>query len=158
MHIMMRFTVAVITLLIIPFSTQANCEQDASVQSMFDRLSGDWQGEAVTTPVGPRPYDINFERREPFWIYGHADPGAAVHHWGFYCEAGKLRLRFLTTFRGNREPTLLEATTITDKELVFKADNPAFLSVIVRPGQNHSEFEVLHHGKRHVLIELNRHD
>jgi len=50
----------------------------------------------------------------------------------------------------------LEAIRITDAEIHFKAQNPAFLEVIVRPGYTHSVFEVLHHGERHVLIELER--
>ncbi len=153
---MMRLVTPALVLLIIPFSAQPECEQDSNVQTMFEQLTGDWHGEAVTTPVGPRPYDINFERRDSFWIYGQADPGAAVHHWGFYCEDGRLWLRFLSTFQGNREPILLEAESISDAELRFRAEHPAFLEVIVRPGNNHSQFEVLHHGKRHVLIELNR--
>ena len=43
-----------------------------------------------------------------------------------------------------------------DAELHFKAQTPPFLEVKVRPGTTHSVFEVLHHGERHVLIELAR--
>lgn len=146
-------------LLLIPFmsvSAWPECRTDNDVQALFDRLSGAWHGEAVTTPLGPLRYDIHFTRREPFWIYGKAEPGAADHHWGFYCDGGELWMRFLSTFRGNREPTLLEAITITRAEIQFRAKKPDFLQVKVRPGLNHSQFEVLHHGERHVLIELKR--
>ena len=149
-------TMLVPVLLLVSAATWAECQQVAAVRLFFDRLSGDWQGEAVTTPIGPRPYDISFERRDAFWIYGQADPGAAIHHWGFYCEGSELRLRFLSTFRGNRNPVLLEAIGLKDDEIHFKAENPAFLEVKVRPGYTRSVFEVLHHGKRHVLIELKR--
>lgn len=132
------------------------CEQDNRVLRFFDQLDGAWQGEAVTTPVGPRPYAINFDRRETFWIYGQADPGAAIHHWGFYCDEGQLWLRFLSTFRGNRTPTMLKAKNISDAEIHFKAIDPAFLEVKIRAGNKQGQFEVLHHGKRHVLIELKR--
>ena len=140
--------------LLLSANTWAGCQQVPGVTLFFDRLAGDWQGEAVVTPVGPRPYDIRFERLEPFWIYGQANPGAAIHPWGFYCEDDELRLRFLSTFRGNRDPLLLEAVRITDAEVQFKAQAPAFLEVAVRPGNSRSVIEVLHHGERHVLIEL----
>lgn len=153
---MKRYIIPVLILLILPGFARPDCEGNRDVKAFFDLLSGAWQGEAVTTPVGPRPYNISFERREPLWIYGQAEPGAAVHHWGFYCEDGRLWLRFLSTFRGNRDPVLLEAIAITRSEIHFKANNPDFLELMVRPGQEHSQFEVLHHGKRHVLIELER--
>ena len=137
-------------------SAGMDCELDSKVQHFFGQLEGGWNGEAVTTPVGPRPYDIDFEHREMFWIYGQADPGAAIHHWGFYCDKGELWLRFLSTFRGNRSPTLLKAKTITDSEIHFKAIDPDFLEVKIRPSEKQSQFEVLHHGERHVLIELQR--
>lgn len=149
-------TILALVWVLVSASAWAECPQAPAVELFFDRLSGNWQGEAVTTPVGPRPYDISFERREPFWIYGQANPGAAIHHWGFYCEDAELRLRFLSTFRGNRDPVLLKAIRITDAEILFKAQKPAFLEVKIRPGYTHSVFEVLHHGERHVLIELER--
>ena len=149
-------TTPVLVLLLFSATTWAECQTAPGVRLLFDRLSGDWQGEAVHTPVGPRPYDISFERREPFWIYGQANPGAAIHHWGYYCEDDELRLRFLSTFRGNRDPVFLRAISITDAEIHFKAQTPAFLEVKVRPGYARSVFEVLHHGERHVLIELQR--
>lgn len=153
---MKKYATLVLIVQIIAFPARSDCEADSNIKAFFDVLGGSWQGEAVTTPVGPRPYDISFERREAFWIYGQALPGAAVHHWGFYCENGKLWLRFLSTFRGNLEPTLLEATAITASEIRFKAKHPDFLKVNVRPEQTHSVFEILHHDKRHVLIELSR--
>jgi hypothetical protein len=119
----------VLILQVASFSAWSGCDEDSDVQTFFDRLSGAWQGEAVTTPVGPLPYDISFKRREPFWIYGQAMPGAAVHHWGFYCEHGELWLRFLTTFRGNRDPIVLQAISITDTQTLFKAKTPALARV-----------------------------
>ncbi|PVV13859.1 MAG: hypothetical protein B6D82_07145 [gamma proteobacterium symbiont of Ctena orbiculata] len=141
---------------LIPATTWALCQQSPEARLFFDRLSGDWQGEAVTTPVGPLPYDISFRHRGPFWIYGEADPGAAIHHWDFYCEDEELLLRFLSTFGGNRDPLLLEPIRITDSEIHFKAQDPDFLEVKVRFGARHSAFEILHYGERHVLIELER--
>lgn len=110
----------------------------------------------MITPVGPRPYDIAFKRLEPTSIYGTGNPGAAIHHWRFYCDKEKLWLRFLSTFRGNRDPILLEATTINDAGIHFKAKRPTFLEVKIRLGLTQSTIEVLHHGQRHVLIELFR--
>ena len=134
----------------------ADCPDTPAAGALFDRLAGAWNGRASVTPVGPRPYDIRFERRDRNWIYGSAEPGAAIHHWGFYCRDGGLQLRFLSTFRGNRDPTLLDAVEISDDRLVFQAREPEFLRVVVTPGREQSRFEVLHHGKRHVLIKLER--
>lgn len=152
----MNIYAALLLLPVMSVSAGQDCKLDSKIQSFFDKLDGNWSGEAVTTPVGLRPYDINFERREAFWIYGQADPGAAIHHWGFYCEKDELWLRFLSTFRGNQSPTLLIANTITDTEILFKAISPDFLEVKILPGKQQSLFEVLHYGKRHVLIELSR--
>ncbi len=132
----------------------SDCGDDINVQTFFDRMIGEWKGEAVSSPVGPRPYDIAFKRLESKRIYGTADPGAAIHHWGFYCDKGKLWLRFLSTFSGNRDPILLEATAINVSEIHFKAKLPTFLEVKIRSGQTQSFIEVLHYNQRHVLIEL----
>ena len=43
----------VLILQIAPFSAWSDCDEDSDVQTFFDRLGGTWQGEAVTTPVGP---------------------------------------------------------------------------------------------------------
>ncbi|MBT3048027.1 MAG: hypothetical protein G8D61_21440 [gamma proteobacterium symbiont of Ctena orbiculata] len=141
---------------LLPAAAWAQCQQGPETRLFFDSISGAWQGEAVTTPVGTLPYDIDFKQRGPFRIYGEADPGAAIHHWDFYCESGELRLRFLSTFGGNRDPLLLESIGITTEEIHFKAREPDFLEVKVRFGDRFSVFEVLHHGERHVLIELTR--
>ncbi|MEW8507424.1 MAG: hypothetical protein AB2598_12010 [Candidatus Thiodiazotropha sp.] len=141
---------------LIPTTTWAICQQSAEIRLFFDRLNGAWQGKAMTTPIGPRPYDINFIQRGPFRIYGQANPGAAIHHWDFYCDNERFKLRFLSTFAGNREPLLLEAVRISGTRIDFKAKDPDFLELIVRMGEDHSVFEVLHAGERHVLIELQR--
>ncbi len=134
----------------------AACEDLVPVQALLDTLSGDWKGRATVTPVGPLPYDISFTRRGPHWIYGQAVPGAAIHHWGFYCEDSELWMRFFSTFRGNRTPILLRPVSIKRDEILFRASEPAFLAVSVRAADDAAQFEVLHHGKRHVLIRLQR--
>lgn len=136
----------------------ADCLETPAIASFFDRLAGSWNGRVSVTPIGPRPYDIRFEHRDRGWIHGRANPGAAIHHWGFYCQDDTLQLRFLSTFRGNSTPTLLDAVQVARDKVVFQAREPEFLRVVVTPGRTHSRFEVLHHGERHVLIELRRAD
>ena len=153
---MKRYGALILLWSIVSVAVSSDCGDDINVQAFFNRMIGEWQGEAVTTPVGPLSYDIEFKRLESRSIYGAADPGAAVHHWVFYCDKGKLWLRFLSTFRGNRDPLLLEATAINVSEIHFKAKLPAFLEVVIQSGQTQSFIEVLHHDQRHVLIELVR--
>ncbi|HSH30245.1 MAG TPA: hypothetical protein VK971_10090 [Thiohalobacter sp.] len=152
----MKLLLPALVLALASATAVAECPGTPAAEAFFNRLAGAWNGRASVTPVGPRPYDIHFEQRDSTWIYGSADPGAAIHHWGFYCHGGRLQLRFLSTFRGNRSPTLLDAVEITGERVVFQAREPEFLRVVVTPGWKQSRFEVLHHGKPHVLIELTR--
>ena len=86
----------------------------SDAQKLLHILANEWQGEAVITPLGPRSYDIHFQIRGENWIFGTANPGAALHHWGFYCEDNVLWLRFLSTFRGNTRPILFKGSQRND--------------------------------------------
>jgi hypothetical protein len=130
---------------------------DASrIDAFLAELEGKWQGQAVITPIGPRPYDIAFRRNGQGHLEGAAEPGGAVHHWAFYREGQSLKLRFLSTFRGNRQPIFLTATARAGGAWIFRATKPDFLEVRVRPESQAVTIQVLHHDRLHVEIRLRR--
>ena len=45
-------------------------------------MEGEWQGMAVTTPVGEVKYNIEFSVDEN-GLTGIADTGSSFHHWQF---------------------------------------------------------------------------
>ena len=54
-------------------------------RSFLSSIEGSWKGQAVKTPVGPRPYDIRFRRTSNALVEGHANPGEeATHYWTFF--------------------------------------------------------------------------
>jgi hypothetical protein len=117
-------------------------------------VEGPWAGQARVTPIGPRPYDMTFVRTAPRRVEGEAHPGASIHYWTFYEEDETLRLRFLSTFGGNRQPLFLTATAEHDGVMVFDAPQPGFLAVHVRPQAETLTIEIFLRGKPHVEIHL----
>lgn len=127
------------------------------INEFLATLAGEWTGTAVTTPAGPLSYDLEFRRRADGSIEGAANPGAAIHTWTFYRQEAHLRLRFLSTFRGNRDPILLTAQGQSDDgSVVFQAERPAFLRVYVVVGETNATLRVLHGDRLHVQIRLVR--
>jgi hypothetical protein len=119
-------------------------------------LEGPWSGQASVTPVGPRPYDMTFVRTAPHRVEGEAHPGASTHYWSFYEEEATLRLRFLSTFAGNQTPLWLVAMAEQEEALVFRAVQPHFLAVHVRPQAHTLTMRIFLRGKPHVEIHLAR--
>lgn len=120
-------------------------------------LEGSWAGQAEITPIGPRPYDITFDRVESNRVKGVANPGRALHHWAFFIQDDELRLRFLTTFGGNRDPIQFEAADWDeDGTTTFQALQPAFLKVKIRLDEEHLMMDVFHWDRLHVAIRLAR--
>jgi hypothetical protein len=117
-------------------------------------VEGPWAGQARVTPIGPRPYDMTFVRTAPRRVEGEAHPGASIHYWTFYEEDETLKLRFLSTFGGNRQPLFLTATAEHDGVMVFHAPQPGFLAVHVRPQAETLTIEIFLRGKPHVEIHL----
>jgi len=117
-------------------------------------IEGPWEGQARVTPVGPRPYDMTFVRTGPRQVEGEAHPGASIHYWAFYEEDETLKVRFLSTFRGNRQPLFLTATAEHGGGLVFQAPQPGFLEVHVRPQADTLTLQIFLRGKPHVEIHL----
>jgi hypothetical protein len=120
-------------------------------------LEGDWKGEATKTPIGPRPYDSNFTRTSPERLEGEAHPGSStIHYWTFYQEEQTLKLRFLSTFRGNQQPLFLSATEEQDGEMIFHTPQTDFLEVRVKPFLRNVTIQIFLRGQPHVEIHLVR--
>jgi len=117
-------------------------------------VEGPWEGRASVTPIGPRPYDMTFVRTAPRRVEGEAHPGASIHYWTFYEEDETLKLRFLSTFGGNRQPLFLTATAEHDGAMVFRAPQPGFLAVHVRPQAETLAIQIFLRGNPHVEIHL----
>lgn len=122
----------------------------------LDALVDNWDGRAVRTPHGPLPYDIEFSRVAKGAVAGVADPGAALHYWRFLVEDGQLRLRFLTTFGGNNTPIWLNAETISETTVIFRAEEPPYLHVQVTNTGEEISIDVFLDGAPHVRIRLLR--
>jgi hypothetical protein len=124
--------------------------------SFLSSLEGPGVGRAVKTPVGPRPYDITFQHTIVNQLEGQAHPGKATHFWTFFLEGQTPRLRFLTTFAGNRRPIYLTATTELAGEWIFNTADPEYVEVHVKLRENDLTIRILLRGEFHVQIKLNR--
>lgn len=128
----------------------------ADVSAFLGRIQGAWQGEAIITPIGPRPYDISFAPNAAGEIEGAAEPGGAIHTWAFHRDGEDLKLRFLSTFRGNRQPVVLKARGARDGAVIFQALRPEFLSLRIRAETKTLVMRVFHGDRLHVEIRLHR--
>ena len=123
------------------------------IQSVY----GNWKGCAVTTPIGPRPYDIHFIKKTSGHIEGVADPGeASDHYWSYQLEEGVLWLKFLSTFRGNEDPTWLSAVERRNNTIVFRSKRVRKLKVEVKLLDNKQNIEIFLYEKPHVSIRLEK--
>ncbi|MDH3695387.1 MAG: hypothetical protein OER96_12545 [Gammaproteobacteria bacterium] len=120
-------------------------------------IEGQWVGRAEVTPIGPRPYNITFRRTSQGRVEGSTNPGrSATHYWAFYEENGDLRISFLTTFAGNRDPIFLDAKDWDDNGVLFRAKEPRLLSVRVLSTPDRLLIDVYHWDRPHVSIRLKR--
>ncbi len=124
------------------------------IEGFLTNITGAWRGNAVLTPVGPLPYDITFTRMGDNGVEGAADPGAAIHYWRFVKQEDGVKLRFLSTFRGNTEPIYLLARSRLGKAVVFRALDPSYLEVHVSLAARDSFIRVLLRDELHVEILL----
>jgi hypothetical protein len=120
-------------------------------------IEGSWKGKAVTTPVGPRPYDITFQRAGAYKLEGQAEPGdVSTHYWTFFLDEQLPALRFLSTFAGNRQPVFLEATNERKGEWKFNTQDPDYLEVHVKPRHDDLTIRIYLRREFHVEIKLIR--
>ena len=120
-------------------------------------VQGNWKGCAVSTPIGPRPYDIHFIKKTSGHIEGVADPGqASDHYWSYQLEEGVLWLKFLSTFRGNEDPTWLSAIERRNNTIVFRSKRVRKLKVEVTLLDNKQNIDIFLNEKPHVSIRLEK--
>lgn len=131
-------------------------EAEGWIDRFLSAIEGEWIGQAETTPIGPRPYDISFTETAPGNVEGSVDTGASTHYWTFFDEAGRLRIRFLSTFGGNREPIFLDVDKRESEGIVFRAARPPLLSVRVSLSPEQLRIDVFHWDEPHVEIRLTR--
>jgi hypothetical protein len=149
------FLIALLVTPILPAAAEEPLDA-ASAAAFLERIGGAWQGQAVITPIGPRPYDIRFAHNDAGEIEGAAEPGGATHTWTFRQRDSGLTLRFLSTFRGNRQPILLTASGMSDGAVIFHALRPDFLQVRIRADAQTLVMRVFHGDRLHVEIRLQR--
>ena len=128
------------------------------IDEFFSALPGSWDGQAVETPVGPVDYAIHFHTCDKMVNAGVAELNVSDHHWRFWRDDGELRLTFLSTFRGNQEPTQLRVSETEQETIWFHAPELALLSLSLTLNEPHLDIRVYHHDKPHVYIRLTRSD
>ena len=125
----------------------------------LSKLAGPWKGNATITPLGPRPYDITFVFDDSKRLAGAARPGdVSTHYWTFFVEGNVLKLKFLSTFAGNRQPIYLTANAEEAGIWLFNTEDVHFLEVRVHPQERATRIQIYIRGEHHVEIELVRPD
>jgi hypothetical protein len=128
------------------------------IARFFATIAGTWDGRAIETPVGPVDYAINFHLCDKGVIAGVAELRVSNHHWRFWRSDGELRLTFLSTFRGNQEPTQLVVSKIEENTIWFHAPELALLTLSVTLTEPNMHIRIFHHNEPHVYIHLMRAD
>lgn len=144
-------------LLACPLETSAESQLDQSLDRLISALPGGWDGAALTTPIGQVNYDLAFYRCSESLIAGTAATGASLHFWQFHRQLEGYRIRFMSTFAGNRDPVWLEPTAFKQGTLFFHAPKLELLSLsIAHTTPDQLDINVFHWGKHHVHIRLQR--
>ena len=128
--------------------------QSASEDELLSSLEGNWHGEAVHTPVGPAPYNINFRRVDPGCVSGTAHTGFSNHTWTFCPAEDGVMVNFHSDFRGNKDRIALKSIREEQGKVVFKSAKIAFMDVIVTRADRNFIIDIMHHDELHVRIEL----
>ncbi len=137
-------------------SLTVSSQEKYDVRKFQEILIGEWNGQAVHTPVGPAPYDINFQWLSKDCISGTAYNGFSHHTWTFCVEGKNLKLDFLSDFRGNDQPIHFKPISEKDGVITFIADTHQFMEVLVAMNKEDGLIKVIHNGKLHVQINLER--
>ena len=127
-----------------------------SIERYLQSLPGFWSGEAIETPVGSMNYDMFFHSCSNGTIAGVAKTGASLHYWQFMPDQENFRLRFLSTFGGNRRSTLLLPWASEGEKLKFYAPGLKLLTLEFTFSKRVINIRVFHHDKPHVHIRLAR--
>lgn len=130
------------------------CYPQSFSTELLSGLEGSWRGQAVHTPVGPAPYNVVFSRNESGCVAGTAYTGFSNHSWTFCPAEDGINLNFLSDFRGNDDPILLESIRWEQEKVVFKSAKIAFMDVILARADGKFTIDIMHHDELHVRIEL----
>ncbi|MCG8094138.1 MAG: hypothetical protein JAZ17_11025 [Candidatus Thiodiazotropha endolucinida] len=128
------------------------------MEQLLQSLPGFWMGEAVETPVGRMNYDMVFHTCSDGIVAGVAKTGASLHYWQFIPNQDNHRIRFLSTFRDNRSPTVLLPQPTEGRALSFHAPDLKMLTLTINHSPTVINIRVFHHGKPHVHIQLSQED
>ncbi len=131
---------------------------DTVTGSFFAALPGAWEGRAYETPVGPVDYPIRFHVCDANAVAGVAELEVSDHYWYFRQSEDGLGLTFLSTFRGNQEPTELVVTKTAGHTIWLHAPELQLLTLSLTLDDPDIEIRVFHHQKQHVAIRLTRID
>ncbi len=156
---MTRCVVSLIAVLLsgsVSAATEAYPLPQERIHHFLNALLGPWDGEAVETPVGSVDYDITFQECDDGAHVGVAETGASLHYWRFFEVRGGLRLRFMSTFAGNRQSTLLLPSGIQENAIRLFAPQQEILTLNITPERSQIDIRVFHWGKPHVRIVLER--
>ncbi|MCU7865110.1 MAG: hypothetical protein KZQ92_14155 [Candidatus Thiodiazotropha sp. (ex Lucinoma borealis)] len=123
-------------------------------EQLLQSLPGFWMGEAIETPVGRMNYDIVFHDCSDRIVAGVAKTGASLHYWQFIRSQENYRIRFLSTFMGNRIPIELLPQPIEGTALNYYAPDMKMLTLAIKHSPTVIDIRVFHHGKSHVHIQL----
>ena len=134
----------------------AGFETGSAADSFFAALPGDWDGQAIETPIGPVAYPIHFHLCDQDTVAGVAELSVSDHHWRFWRSGDELRLTFLSTFRGNQAPTELRVSRVEEDTIWFHAPDLELLTLSVSMQDTIMDIRVLHYHKPHVHIRLAR--
>ena len=129
---------------------------EESSREILQRLPGDWNGEAIVTPIGPMDYDIVFHTCSDGTVAGVAKTGASLHYWIFIRDLEALRLRFLSTFNGNRKPIYLVSSSSEERIIKFHTPSLKFLTLDMEHTDRLVDLRVYHDNQLHVHIRLQR--
>ncbi|MCG7987302.1 MAG: hypothetical protein JAY64_19960 [Candidatus Thiodiazotropha weberae] len=128
------------------------------MEQLLQSLPGFWMGEAIETPVGRMNYDIVFHTCSDGIIAGVAKTDASLHYWQFIRNQDNHRIRFLSTFIGNRIPIVLLPQPTEGRALSYYAPDLKMLTLAINHSPSIIDIRVFHHGKPHVRIQLTQED
>lgn len=129
---------------------------DHIFDQFFTVLPGTWTGQAIETPVGPVDYAITFHLCDQGVIAGVSELSVSDHHWRFWRLDNELRLTFLSTFRGNQDPTQLVVSKTEQNTVWFHAPELGLLTLSLTLAEPVVDIRVFHHHQPHVYIRLTR--
>lgn len=139
---------------LLPYS-QLFADNEIQAGSFLQQLQGRWHGQAVTTPVGPRPYNIRFKWLEERCLQGTADTGASLHRWTFCEQENEIHLKFLSNFSGNRTEIHFKTVGQDNNFMALMADSHPFMKLKIQSSGTSRTILIYHRHKLHVEIQLN---